>query len=185
MDIDVLVDPNIDAVDEYREEVWGKIRQISKDHGFMRDWVNDELQIFIRKDTRMNLFLESIEQNVLIYRGENLEIYAGRLDFALERKLRRVQQKLGNRDLESDLSDTMAIIHYLVSESGHPLRMEYCMGLDQNGFGLGISRAGMDMVAVRYLAKYGEQGVVDMTWDEQTLRWRYKDLQGEWKCVCE
>lgn len=183
VDIDVLIDPNVDAVPEYRDEVWRSIRRVSKTHGFVHDWVNDQLRIFLRNDLRENLFLESIRQNVLIYAGKNLEIYAGRLDFALERKLRRVAQRSGNRNLEFDLSDALAIIDYLVSEKGHPLAVNYCMGLDENGFGLGVERSDVEMVAARYLAKYGAQGIVDMAWDEKERRWYYEDLEGNYKYV--
>lgn len=99
---------------------------------------------------------------MLIYAGKNLQIYAGRLDFTLERKLRRVVQKSGNRNLEFDLSDALAIIDYLVSEKGHPVRVGYCMSLDENGFEFTVERADVDMVAARYLDKYGGQGIVDM-----------------------
>lgn len=165
--------------------MWAGIARVAQTHGFVHDWVNDQLRIFLRNDLREIMFLESIRQNVLIYAGENLEIYAGRLDFALERKLRRVAQKSGNRTLAFDLSDALAIIHYLVSHKGHPLGMEYCMGLDENGFGMGIDRFEIEAVAAKYLSKYGAQGIVDMVWDEKEGCWSYQDLQGEWKHVQE
>lgn len=179
----MLIDPNVDAVPEYRDEVWKSIRRVSKTHGFVHDWVNDQLRIFLRNELRENLFLESIRQNVLIYAGKNLVIYAGRLDFALERKLRRVAQKSGNRNLEYDLSDALAIIDYLVSERGHPLGVDYCMSLDENGFGLAVERSDIEMVAARYLNKFGGQGIVDMEWHEEEGRWYYEDLEGRWKYV--
>lgn len=179
-DIDVLIDPNVDADRDYRATVLEAINAVSKAHGFAEDWLNDQLRIFIKDDLRMLLFLESIQQNVLLYAGENLQIYAGHLDFALERKLRRIAQRQGNRNIDDDTSDALAIVHHMVSSNGHPLSREECVGLDENGFGLLIDEAAVDLVAERYLDKYGVQGIVRIGWDAATQKWRYRSLEGEW-----
>lgn len=179
-DIDVLIDPSVDADGDYRTTVLEAINAVSKAHGFAEDWLNDQLRIFVKDDLRMLLFLESIQQNVLVYAGENLQIYAARLDFALERKLRRIAQRQGNRNIDHDVSDALAIVHHMVSNDGGPLSKEECVGLDENGFGLLIDEAAVDLVAERYLDKYGAQGIVRMGWDAGEQKWRYRSLEGKW-----
>ena len=179
-DIDVLIDPNVDADRDYRATVLEAINAVSKAHGFAEDWINDQLRIFVKDDLRMLLFLESVQQNVLLYDGVNLQIYAGRLDFALERKLRRIAQRQGNRNVDHDVSDALAIVHYMVSNDGRPLSKDECVGLDENGFGLLIDEAAVDLVAERYLDKYGVQGIVRMGWDADAQKWRYRSLEGKW-----
>ena len=59
------------------------------------------------------------------------------------------------------------------------------MGLDENEFGMGIEQFEIEAVAAKYLDKYGEQGVVDMVWDDKEECWGYRDLGGEWRYVRE
>ncbi|CAI6082994.1 unnamed protein product [Clonostachys chloroleuca] len=109
-DIDFLLDPSVDAVNEYHAEINKVIRGVARMSGFSNNWMNDELRIFIGGAKRLNLFLQSVKQGVIAYKGRNLTIYAGRLDFALERKLRRLNEKLG-RPRELDFSDAATLVH--------------------------------------------------------------------------
>lgn len=180
-DIDFLLDPSVDAVEEYRAEVLKVIRGVARKSGFSNNWMNDELRIFIGGSKRLSLFLQSVRQGVIAYEGHNMTIYAGRLDFALERKLRRLNEKLG-RPRELDLSDAVTLVHWL-KRDGHPLSLEYVRGLDENGLGLPVGDAGIDATAREYVAVYGTQGIVEMTWDEAEQRSRYRNLQDEFVLV--
>uniref|UniRef100_A0A8H7NI27 Uncharacterized protein n=1 Tax=Bionectria ochroleuca TaxID=29856 RepID=A0A8H7NI27_BIOOC len=173
-DIDFLLDPSVDAVDEYRAEALKIIRGVARKSGFSNNWMNDELRIFIGGTQRLNLFLQSVKQGVIVYKGRNMTIYAGRLDFALERKLRRLNEKLG-RPRELDLSDAVTLVHWL-KRDGHPLSLAYVRSLDENGLGIPVGDAGIEATAREYLAVYGTQGIVEMTWDPLVKRAYYHNL---------
>jgi len=168
-DIDFLLDPNVEAVKEYHEEVMKVIRDVAIAGNFNEDWMNDDFQIFVGRSKRPSLFMQSVEQGVIAYQGKNLLVYAGRLDFALERKIRRISDP-GDRARDLDLSDAISLVHWLKSEDGHPLSTEYVTNLDENQIGMPIRREGIDRVAREYIKVYGTQGIVDMTWDEETKR---------------
>ncbi|KAG8407298.1 hypothetical protein J3458_020786 [Metarhizium acridum] len=181
-DIDFLLDPNVDAVDDYRNEILRVIQGVARKKGFNSDWMNDDLKIFIQNSNRLNIFLQSVEQGIIVYQGQNLIVYAGRLDFALERKLRRVDERSRFRSREIDLSDAVTLVHYIKGD-GHPLSWQYVQGLDENGRGMGVGDAGIQAVATEYIRVYRVQGIVEMVWDEEFERWRYVDLEGEWTWV--
>lgn len=116
-DIDFLLDPNVDAVQEYRDEIRRVIRDVAVTANLSEDWMNDDFQIFVGRSRRPSLFMRSIEQGVVAYRGTNIVVYAGRIDFALERKLRRIGDP-NDRARELDISDAVSLIHWLKREGG-------------------------------------------------------------------
>ena len=182
-DIDFLLDPNVDAVREYHAEVRRIINEVGEKHGFNDDWMNDELKIFIRQSNRLNMFLQSVEQGMVVHEGKNLVVYAGRLDFALERKLRRLNgDNIRPRDL--DLSDAVALVHML-KDPDHPLSWQYCQSLDDNEIGMQVGNGGIQVVADEYQRVHGRQGIVEIQWDEQMKRHKYANLQGDWVYVDE
>lgn len=68
-DIDYILDPNVDAVEEYRDEVLRMIRIVGETLAFDQDWMNDEFRIFARRANRLNLFLQSVEQGLVAWQG--------------------------------------------------------------------------------------------------------------------
>jgi len=183
-DIDVLIDPNVDAVVEYRSEVLRVIQSVGRRKGFTKEWMNDELKIFIQTSNRLPLFLKSVEQDIIAFQGANIVVYAARLDFALERKLRRVAEADTARVRGTDLSDAVALVHYLKSQGdGHPLSWEYVASLDENQLGMGIARVGITQTAAEYERVHGAQGIVHMVQDEENGGERYRDMDGAWVWV--
>lgn len=181
-DIDVLIDPNVDAVAEYRSEVLRVIQSVGRRKGFTKEWMNDELKIFIQSSNRLNLFLQSVDQGIVAFQGANIVVYAARLDFALERKLRRVSEGDTERVRGTDLSDAVALVHYLKGD-GHPLSWEYVSGLDENQLGMGVANVGITQTAGEYQRVHSSQGIVQRSWDNEQEREGYRDLRGDWVWV--
>lgn len=177
-DIDFLLDPNVDAVKEYRDEVMRVIQDVAIAGNFSEDWMNDDFQIFVGRSKRPTLFMQSIEQGVIAYQGRNLLVYAGRIDFALERKLRRISDP-SDRARDLDLSDAITLVHWLKGEGGHPLSFEFVQGLDENQMGMRIRREGIERAAREYIKVYKAQGIVDMIWDEEAGRYKYVNLENK------
>ena len=178
VDIDCLIDPNVTAVEEYKVEVRNAIRDVAYENDLPPDWLNDEMAIFIARNERERFFLESVEQQLVIYDGEYLQVYAGSLIFALECKLRRLDHS-ADRDVELDLSDAIAILEYLTKHR-QPYSTEFVKNLDANRIRYPIRIQAVQRVAERFVQVYGRQAIVDFEYDDEQKGYRYKDLEGNW-----
>ncbi|KAI1425696.1 hypothetical protein F5Y12DRAFT_795618 [Xylaria sp. FL1777] len=175
-DIDIMLDPNIEAVSMYQDEIRQAISAAAVEGRYQDDWFSDACRLFIAHEKRPRLFAKSMAQDIVVYRGQNLVIYAASLESALERKLRRLDSRT-DRDRGLDLSDAVALVHALRGE--HPVGKEYVRALDMNEFSTPVKHASIDMVAEEYLRKHQQQGIVEMVWDENHQCRRYTNLEGE------
>ncbi|KAI1757056.1 hypothetical protein F4782DRAFT_213280 [Xylaria castorea] len=114
--------------------------------------------MFVRVEKRMDLFLQAVEQGIIIFQGTNLVVYVARLDWQLERKLRRIAAGINRRGETNDLADAVALVHHLKG-NGPPLTCQYLEGLNFNGWEPSISR-GIEKVGKEYIRVYGEAGIV-------------------------
>ncbi|KAK4153232.1 hypothetical protein C8A00DRAFT_43796 [Chaetomidium leptoderma] len=179
-DIDVLLDPSVYEAEEYRDELEDVVRGIAEEGNYKSDWFNDELKLFIGRGMRQQLFFDSFEQHIIAFEGANMVIYAGSLDFGLERKLRRLQERRGDLRGTKDASDAVAIVHQMKGESAHPLGAEYVRSLDRNGFKIPIGQRAIEAVSQDYIVTYQSQGIAEMSWDEKHGQHKYLDLAGKW-----
>ncbi|KAI1734498.1 hypothetical protein F4680DRAFT_340727 [Xylaria scruposa] len=158
-DVDCFIDPNVDAAEDYRQEIMLAVRHVAETFGFKHDWFNDELKAFVEVNKRTDLFLEAVEQDIVVFQGTNLVVYAARLDWQLERKLCRIvsdtRRKRGNRDL----TDAVALVHHLKGD-GPPLTRQYLEGLNFNGWEQPKS-SGIERVRLEYIRVYGEVGIAE------------------------
>ncbi|PMB68139.1 hypothetical protein BM221_006316 [Beauveria bassiana] len=163
-DIDCILDPQVAEDSDYAEE-WIKVVATAADAVHLDDdWLNSQLSIFVRRDKRKMLFLESVQQDIAIYEGKNLVIYAGRLDWALERKIRRVAYATERQQVKNvDTTDAAAIIKLMVSRDDYatPLSYELIRGLNYNGFDIAPSDDAIREVARYYKEKYGHDGIIE------------------------
>ncbi|KAI1438358.1 hypothetical protein GGR50DRAFT_425119 [Xylaria sp. CBS 124048] len=156
-DVDCLTDPNVDTADIYRDEIALAVVRVAEQLGLERSWFNDELKIFIQMDKRLDLFLQSIDQDIVIFQGSNLVVYAAAMEWQLERKLRRIATGTNKREQAKDISDAVALVRHLKG-NGPPLSRKYVEGLNYNGWELSMSR-GIDRVRDEYASVYGEPGI--------------------------
>jgi hypothetical protein len=161
-DIDCVLDPNLAAADDYVSELRAAISSVALEEGLDEQWLNWELQTFVSRPRRNDLFLESVEQGISLYSGPNLVVFAGRLDWALERKMRRVSYALERRQVKNvDLGDAAALIRYMVGRTHRPLSFGYVRGLNYNGFDVTPTDAALRAVARYYTETYGEVGLIE------------------------
>lgn len=179
-DVDVLLEPNVYEAEEYRHELEELVQGIAAEANYKPDWFNDELKLFIGRDKRQQLFFDSFDQHIIAFQGTNMVIYAGSLDFGLERKLRRLEERRGELRGTKDASDSVAIVHQLNAGSAHPLSMEYVQGLDRNGFGIPVGQRAIEAVSQEYIRTYRVQGLVELVWDEKYEKHKYLNLEGDW-----
>ncbi|KAJ2967842.1 hypothetical protein NUW58_g10351 [Xylaria curta] len=159
-DVDCLTDPNVDAAEDYREEIILAIQRVAEDLSLKNDWFNDELKGFVRTEKRMDLFLQAVEQGIVIFQGVNLVVYAARMDWQLERKLRRIAEGTNRRGETKDISDAIALVKHIKGD-GPPLTREYLEGLNFNGWEQSMYR-GIEKVRKEYVRVYGEAGISEV-----------------------
>ncbi|EPE06569.1 hypothetical protein F503_02697 [Ophiostoma piceae UAMH 11346] len=181
VDIDCILDPSIAAAPEYVHEFETTVWSAARESGLAEDWLNRELEVFVARNRVTSLFLESVEQGIALYEGANLVVYAGRLDWALERKVRRVSHAQDRRKTKDvDIPDSAAIIAYMVSKTGKPLSFDYIKSLNENGFDVPPTDVALKEIADYYVAAYETQGLVDLVWDEENQMHKYKNVEGTW-----
>ncbi|POR36400.1 Uncharacterized protein TPAR_03404 [Tolypocladium paradoxum] len=180
-DIDCLLDPNVAAVSDYPEAFEALIAAVAEKGGYTDDWINQEMQVFISRERRIDLFLESVQQGITVYEGANLIIYAGRLDWALERKIRRVAHARDRRMRKDvDVSDAAALVRRVRRHGEPPISFQYIRELNFNGFDVPPTDEAIREVADYYAQTYGEVGIADMVWDAEVGRLKYRGLDNEW-----
>jgi hypothetical protein len=180
-DIDCMLDPNIAGASDYLVEFETAVSQVAESGGYTPDWLNQQVELFVSRERRMGLFLESVQQGIIIYEGANLVIYAGRLDWALERKVRRVAHARDRRRTKRvDVTDAAALVRLMRRPEEPPLSFQTIRDLNLNGFEVPPTDEAIREVADYYAQAYGEVGVADMVWDADAGKWKYQDLQNDW-----
>ncbi|KAI0457679.1 hypothetical protein F5B21DRAFT_68109 [Xylaria acuta] len=158
-DVDCLTDPNVDAAEDYRDEIILAVQRVAEALGIQDDWFNDELKGFVRTEKRMDLFLQAVDQGIVIFQGANLVVYAACMEWQLERKLRRIAAGTNRRGDVKDISDAIALVKHIKGE-GPPLTWQYLEGLNFNGWETSMSR-GIEIVRKEYVRVYGEAGIAE------------------------
>ncbi|KAK2595120.1 hypothetical protein QQS21_007146 [Conoideocrella luteorostrata] len=181
-DIDCLLDPHVTAVQDYSAEFEQVVREVAREGGFYRDWLNQQVSIFVSRGRRTSLFFESVQQDIAVYRGRNLVVYAGRLDWALEGKVRRVSHSRSHRGCKDvDLPDAAALIHLMRKEGDKlPISFQYVRDLNFNGFDVGPKEEALKEIAKYYFEEYGEVGLAEMSWDNDLGKWKYQADDETW-----
>ena len=166
-DLDFILDPNVDAAQEYREEFFQAVKTTTAVvEGLPTGWLNDHMRVFIRPDKREELFLSSVEQDLVIYRGGNLVAYATRLDWALETKLGRIETlstEDGKRAI--DISDAVELIRLMIESKGggdnvnKPISTQYLRSLNFNNYKVQSIDQAIAAVTEAYKEKYGKEGI--------------------------
>lgn len=155
-DMDYLLDPEWAADDDIKTPLKDAIVQVARKLNFDNEWANEDLSLFVTKDARRRLFEQSEKQNIVLFRGKNLIVLAAPLEWALERKLRRIHSADRGRKAELDLSDALAFLRLLKARHGVLLDKEKIRTLNMNKFDVLPDRSTMEIVEKHYRMKYGE-----------------------------
>ncbi|KAG5992922.1 hypothetical protein E4U43_003620 [Claviceps pusilla] len=176
-DIDCLFDPHVTSLEQYSAEFELMIHQVACEGGYYKDWLSGQVNIFVSRERRTHLFLESVQQDIVVYSGKNLVVYAGRLDWALESKVRRVSHSDSRRGCKNvDLPDAAALIHLMRrGGDGLPISFQYIRELNLNGFDLQPTEESLREIADFYFRTYGEIGLAEMVWDNDAEEWKVMD----------
>ncbi|KAJ6010784.1 hypothetical protein N7451_002196 [Penicillium sp. IBT 35674x] len=156
-DVDYLIDPEFEREKEIRQGLDNAIVAVALQQSYNRKWMNNDMAIFVSRPSRQTLFKKALEQNITLFQGENLEILAAPIEWALERKLRRIYNGGRGRKAEMDMADALAFLKYLRTRDNGPLVLESVRTMNWNGFDVLPDSRTMQLVAFEYRKKYSEQ----------------------------
>ncbi|EGX88130.1 hypothetical protein CCM_09266 [Cordyceps militaris CM01] len=139
-DLDYIMNPDTPGVDKIKQKLQIAIEAVCRQRELPADWINSQMEIFAIGANKQRLFRDSVTQNVVLWRGANLVIYAAQWEWSLARKLKRV----GSQYRLIDISDAVEILYRMVEENGGPLALETVKSWDT------IVYTPLDMDAIKY-----------------------------------
>lgn len=155
-DLDYLLDPELATNEDVRGTIRSAVKEVAEELGYTRDWANEDIAVFVTKKATEQLMKNAIQQDIVLWVGQNIRVLAAPVEWALERKLRRIYAVDRGRKSELDMSDALAMLRFLRDKNGGKLDMEYHRRLNVNGFDVVPDRRTMHSVAAAYRAKYSE-----------------------------
>ncbi|KAJ8060956.1 hypothetical protein OCU04_010035 [Sclerotinia nivalis] len=158
-DLDYIIHPEWSSDAEIKEPLQKAVLAVAQKCNFNQKWMNEEMSLFTTSATDQRLFELAKQQNVVLFNGNNIIVYAAPIEWALERKLRRIF--VGGRDRKSvlDMSDAVAMLKYLKDAKG-PLDREYIRTLNMNGFDVVPDDFTMNRVAEEYQRIHGDNAFI-------------------------
>ncbi|PYI28869.1 hypothetical protein BP00DRAFT_427980 [Aspergillus indologenus CBS 114.80] len=155
-DIDFLMEPEFAEDKDIQLPLQEAIRAVAVRHSFNLEWINEDMAVFVTRNTRQALFAQAEKQNITLFKGENLEVLAAPLEWALERKLRRIQSGRRDHKGDFDMLDALALLRELRVRNRGPLDEESIRTMNMNGFDVLPTHETMQRIGREYRAKYGE-----------------------------
>lgn len=132
------------------------ISNVGKNLGLNPKWCNDNVKVFALGDRRIKLFRQSIDQDVKLWQGKNLVVYAAKWEWVLDRKLKRLSKDKRDKDFD----DCVAILHLLRQRKGDPLSRDAVKTFNINPCEP-IEDHYIDEVAKKYQDIYRTRGILD------------------------
>ncbi|KAM3443358.1 hypothetical protein MY4824_000661 [Beauveria thailandica] len=153
-DIDYIINPDTPNVDKIMGKFQAAIERVAKQRNLDKGWINTQMEIFVTGRNRQSLFRDSVTQNVVLWRGANLIIYAAKWEWTMARKLKRI----GSENRKIDLSDAVEILAKMVQENGGPLALETVQSWDTIVY-TPLDMAAIKRVADAYRERWGVDGI--------------------------
>lgn len=155
-DVDYLIDPEFADDKEIQNAFHEAVMSVAEKLHFPTDWINEAVAIFVTKKTRQTLFELAEKQDITLFKGENLEILAAPIEWALERKLRRIYAAKRDRKADLDLTDAVALLKQPRTRNNGPLDLETIQTMNMNGFDVIPDYRTMHQVADAQRREYDE-----------------------------
>ncbi|KAL3464492.1 hypothetical protein BJX64DRAFT_91810 [Aspergillus heterothallicus] len=155
-DLDYLIDPEFSGDQDIQRALHGAIRSVAQRLKYNDDWANEAMAIFVTKKSREIVFEQAETQGIVLFKGENLEILAAPLEWALERKLRRIYAANRGRKADLDMADAVALLKHLRERNKGPLDADFIRTMNLNGFDVVPDHGTMQQVADEYRRKFNE-----------------------------
>ncbi|KFX95822.1 hypothetical protein O988_05618 [Pseudogymnoascus sp. VKM F-3808] len=162
VDLDYFLDPELFDNEDVKYDIRTAAEAVASQLVFPPSWFNDEMTIFASRSIRPKLFQDSLDQDIVLWQGKRLKVYAVEFEWALERKIRRLTHDSAGRSYSSDLSDAVSILHLLVERNGdQPLDRDHIRQLNRNGFEVLPDERTLDVIAHIYRQTYNKDVFVE------------------------
>ncbi|KAJ4161596.1 uncharacterized protein LMH87_007627 [Akanthomyces muscarius] len=152
--IDYIMNPDTPNVNKIKEKLQIAIEAVTRQRSLSTDWINSQMEIFAIGPKKQRLFRDSVTQNVVLWRGANLVIYAAKWEWTLARKFKRI----GSERRAIDISDAVEILSRMVQENGGPLALETVKSWDTIVY-TPLDMAAIKSVADAYMGQWGVAGI--------------------------
>jgi hypothetical protein len=156
-DLHYLLEPQWAYDNDVKKPLHEAIKKAGRHVGFEDNWANEDMAFFVPKRNREYLFKEALEQNIVLWEGDHFQVLAVPLEWALERKLRRVHHRMQNDKRYSDVDDALALLRYLKEKKGSPLDQNYIRTLNMCSTEAPPDQQTMGDIAAAYQKKYKEE----------------------------
>lgn len=156
-DLDYLMEPEYVGDEDIQRALDTAVRNVALRLRYHGEWMNDAMSIFVTKKSRQVLFERALREGLTLFKGEHLEVLAAPIEWALERKLRRIHGARTDRKVELDMADAVAILKHLRTRNNGPLDLESIRTMNVNGFDVLPDYGTMQKVAEEYRREYNEE----------------------------
>ncbi|KAL2868709.1 uncharacterized protein BJX67DRAFT_34743 [Aspergillus lucknowensis] len=156
-DLNYLLDPEWATDEDIKGPLEQAILRVSKRLGISEQWANEDMALYVTKETRIHLFRKAQKQNIILFRGDHLVILAAPIKWALKRKIRWMFAPGRDRKVEIDMSDLLAMLKWIRDRKGSPLNREHLRTQSVNSFDVVPDAAGMEQIAAAYREKYKDE----------------------------
>lgn len=155
-DLDYLLEPQWAHDNDIKGPLHTAMVKAARQAGLTEDWANEEMAFFVPDGSRKRLFEEAEKQNIVLWEGTNLRVLAVPLEWALERKLRRIYHQMQHIKRETDMDDALALLKHLRLQNRRPLDRERIRTLSICSKERPPDDATMREIAAAYREKYKE-----------------------------
>ncbi|KAF3896572.1 mRNA capping enzyme family protein [Trichophyton interdigitale] len=156
-DLDYLLEPEWAKDPDIQRPLKEAIFRTGERLFFDTEWANEDVALFVTSSTREELFRKAEEQNIVLFKGENLVLLAAPMEWAVERKIRRIYAVDRGRKAEFDMNDCLAMLKCLRERQDGLLDREYIRTLNVNSFDVLPDHEVMELIATTYRDKYHEE----------------------------
>ncbi|KAL2823582.1 hypothetical protein BDW59DRAFT_173408 [Aspergillus cavernicola] len=156
-DLDYFLEPQWADDNDVRQPLYRAMIRTARKLGFVESWANDEMAFFVSDGVRMHLFEAAEKQNIVLWESANLRVLAVPLEWALERKLRRIYNHINHSKRGSDMNDALALLKHLRMQNSGPLDRQQIRTSSICSWEPPPDNGTMSQIATAYRYKYGEE----------------------------
>ncbi|KAL4741030.1 hypothetical protein BDW67DRAFT_151027 [Aspergillus spinulosporus] len=156
-DLNYLLDPEWATDEDIKGPLEQAILRVSKRLQISEQWANEDMALYVTKETRIHLFRKALKQNITLFRGDHIVILAAPIKWALKRKIRWMFAPGRDRKVEVDMSDLLAMLKCMRDRKGGPLNREHLRTQSLNSFDVVPDSPGMEQIAAAYREKYKDE----------------------------
>ncbi|KAM5476902.1 hypothetical protein MauCBS54593_000172 [Microsporum audouinii] len=156
-ELDFLLDPEWSKDEDIKTPLYASMATITQRLGYDQEWLNEDMGLFVTRASRARLLECAKKQGIVLFRGENVVIYGAPMEWALERKIRRIYASGKLDKKEPDVADALAIMKWIRERDDKQLEREFIRTLNLSTFDMVPDGQTMELLAEAYRERYGEE----------------------------